>query len=165
MNNSMSGKRKNKKKIHKKKLTREDYIRIIGGMGGKKRGGGGGVRRGGTLAPETVMLAHLMSTANRNVKQRQAVVDSMNDHQVRQIGRMMKKVLNMKRKLPKKEISKLLRDRKLIDAIVNGKGSINTRKKILKLKLRNQKGGFLGPLLPLALSLAKPAIQTLGKIF
>ena len=160
----MSGKRKNKKKIHKKKLTREDYICIIGGMGVKKQGGGG-MRRGGTLAPETVMLAHLMSTANRNVKQRQAVVESMNDHQVQQIGKMMKKALNMKRKLPKKDIRKLLRDRTLKDAIVNGKGSINTRKKILKLKLRNQKGGFLGPLLPSALSLAKPAIQTFGKIF
>ena len=77
----MSGKRKNKKKIHKKKLTREDYIRIIGGMEVREQGGGG-MRRGGTLAPQMVMLAHLMSTANRNVKQRQAVVESMNDHQV-----------------------------------------------------------------------------------
>ena len=159
----MSRKGKREKKLPQKKYTREDYLRIIG-MGGKKRGGGGG-GGGGSLAPETVMLAHLMSTANRNVKQRQAVVDSMNEHQVRQVGKMVKKVLNMKRKLPKKDIKKLVRDRNLIDALIKGKGSIATRKKILRLKLKNQKGGFLGPLLPLALSLAKPAIQTLGKIF
>ena len=124
----MSRKGKREKKLAQKKYTREDYIRIIG-MGDKKRGGGRRGGGGGSLAPETVMLAHLMSTANRNVKQPQAVVDSMNEHQVRQVGKMVKKVLNMKRKLPKKDIKKLVRDRNLIDALIKGKGSIATRKK------------------------------------
>ena len=148
-----------------KKLTRDDYLEIIGMVSKKRRGGGGGGGGGGSVTPEAVMLAHFMSTANKNVKQREAVVDSMNEKQVKQIGKLVKNVLNMKRKLPKKEIKKLVRDRNLIEALIKGKGNVNTCKKILKLKLRNQKGGFLGPLLPLALTLAKPAIDTLGAVF
>ena len=121
---------------------------------------------GGSLVhPESVMLAHLMSSANRNTKQRQAVVDSLNESQVRHIGRLLKHVLNAKRKLPKNQIKQLIRDRNLIDAIIMGKGTLSTRKNISKLKMRNQKGGFLGALLPVALSLAGPAIKTLGKVF
>lgn len=125
---------------------------------GKKRGGG-------NVLPETVMLAHLMSSANRNVKQRQAVVDSLNENQVRHVGKLLKKVLNTKRKLPKNQIKQLIRDRNLINALIKGQGTVSTRKKILKLKTKNQKGGFLGALLPVAMSLAGPAIKGLGKVF
>ena len=44
----------------------------------------------------------------------------------------------------------LIRVRNLIDAIITGRGSLFTRKNILKLKTRNQKGGFLSALLPVA---------------
>ena len=140
----------------KRKLTRKDYESLI--KMGKKRGGG-------NVLPETVMLAHLMSSANRNVKQRQAVVDSLNENQVRHVGKLLKKVLNTKRKLPKNQIKQLIRDRNLINALIKGQGTVSTRKKILKLKTKNQKGGFLGALLPVAMSLAGPAIKGLGKVF
>ena len=109
------------------------------------------------------MLAHLMSSANRNVKQRQAVVDLLNENQVCQIGKFLKQILNAKDKLPRNQIKQLIRDRNLIDAIITGRGLLFTRKSILKLKTKNQKGGFLSALLPVALSLAGPAIKGLGR--
>ena len=111
------------------------------------------------------MLTHLMSTANKNVKQCQVVVDSLNSSQLREIGKYLKQILNTRQKLPKNQINQLIRDRKLIDALISGKGTVTTRKKILKLKTKNQKGGFLGALLPLALNLAGLAIKGLGSIF
>ena len=150
----------------KRKLTRKDYEALMYGDGGKRRRrrshrGGGAVTRGGRISPETFMLAHLMSKANKNAKQRKAVVDSMNASQMKHVGRLVRGVLNTRRKLPKKQLRQLIRDRNFIDALVKGKGSLDTRKKILK----DQRGGFIGALLPIAASLAAPAIQTLGKIF
>ena len=142
-------------------MTHEYYERLINiydnGMksGTKKTHYYSKKRMGGSIVqPEMVMLVHLMSLANRNVKQQQAIVDSLNKNQVRQIGKFLKQILNAKHKLPRNQIKQLIRDRNLIDAIITGRGSLSTRKNILKLKTRNQKGGFLGALLPMALSLA-----------
>ena len=153
------------------KLTRKYYERLINiyddGMksGMKKTCYYRKKRTGGSIVqPETVMLVHLMNSANRNVKQ-QAVVDSLNKNQLHQIGKFLKQILNTKHKLPRNQIKELIRDRNLIDAIITGRGSLSTRKNILKLKTKNQKGGFLGALLPVALSLAGPAIKGPGSIF
>ena len=154
------------------KLTRKYYERLINiydnGMksGMKKNRYYSKKRTGGSIVqPETVMLAHLMSSANRNVKQQQAVVDSLNENQVCQIGKFLKQILNAKHKLPRNQIKQLIRDRNLIDAIITGRGSLSTRKNILKLKTKNQKGKFLSALLPVALSLAGPTIKGLGSVF
>ena len=154
-----------------KKLTCEYYKRLINiyddsmKSDTKKNHYYSKKRTGGSIVqPETVMLAHLMSSANRNVKQQQAVVDSLNENQVHQIGKFLKHILNAKHKLPRNQIKQLIRDRNLIDAIITGRGSLSTRKNILKLKTRNQKGGFLDTLLPVALSLAGPTIKGLGSI-
>ena len=119
---------------------------------------------GSIVQPETVMLAHLMSLASRNVKQRQAIVDLLNVNQVHQIGKFLKQILNAKHKLPRNQIKQLPRDRNLIDAIITGRWSLSIRKNILKLKTKNQIGRFLGALLPVALSLAGPTIKGLGSI-
>ena len=94
-----------------KKLTREYYERLINiyddGMksGTKKNCYYSKKRTGGSIVqPETVMLAHLMSSTNRNVKQQQAVVDSLNENQVHQIGKFLKHILNAKHKLPRNQI-------------------------------------------------------------
>ena len=121
--------------------------------------------RGSIVQPETVMLAHLMSSVNRNDKQQQVVVDSLNENQVRQIGKFLKDILNAKHKLPRNQIKQMIRDRNLIDAIITGRGSLSSRKNLLKLKTRNQKGEFLSALLPVALSSAGPIIKGLGSIF
>ena len=93
------------------------------------------------------------------------VVDLLNENQVRQIGKFLKQIFNAKHKLPRNQIKQLIRDRNLIDAIITERGSLSTRKNILKLKTKNQKGRFLGALLPVALSLAGPAIKGLGSVF
>ena len=93
------------------------------------------------------------------------MVDSLNENQVCQIGKFLKQIFNAKHKLPRNQIKQLIRDRNLIDAIITGRGSLSTRKNILKLKTKNQKGGFLSAILPVALSLAGPTIKGLGTIF
>jgi len=155
----------------KRKLTRRDYEELMYSDSGRKRRrrrttgrshrGGGGTTGGGRITPEAFMLAHLMSKANKNAKQRKAVVDSMNASQMKHVGRLVRGVLETRRKLPKNQLRQLIRDRNFINALVKGRGSLDTRKKILK----DQRGGFIGALLPIAASLAAPVIQSLGKIF
>ena len=45
---------------------------------------------------------------------------------------MVKGVLHTQRKLPKKQLKQLIRDRNFIDTLVKGRGSLEMRKKILK---------------------------------
>ena len=67
-----------------------------------------------------MMLAHMMSKMSKNAKQRKAIIDSLNATQMRDVGHLMRGVPNVCRKLPKKQINQLIRDRKFIDAIVRG---------------------------------------------
>ena len=111
----------------RRKLTRSDYEELIGlkgGRGKRKRS----VKGGGKTShlPEAMMLAHMMSKTNKNAKQRKAIIDSLNAIQMRDVGRLVRGVLNVHRKLPEKQINQLIRDRKFIDAIVKGKGALST---------------------------------------
>ena len=114
-----------------------------------------------THLPEALMLVHMMSKMNKNAKQRKAIIDSLNASQMRDVGHLVRGVLNVSHKLPKKQIHQLIRDRKFIDAIVRGKGALSTRKKILS----DQRGGFPGILFPLAAQIAAPVFGQLGKLF
>lgn len=153
----------------RRQLTRSDYEELIGlkaGRGKRKKWGkrslkGGGGKKTRSHLPEAMMLAHMMSKTNKNAKQRKAIVDSLNATQMRDVGHLVRGVLNVRRKLPEKQINQLIRDRKFIDAIVKGKGALSTRKKILS----DQRGGFPGILFPLAAQLAAPVIGELGKLF
>ena len=151
----------------RRKLTRSDYKELIGlkaGRGKRKKWGKRSVKGGGKTRshlPEAMMLAHMMSKTNKNAKQRKAIIDSLNATQMRDVGHLVRGVLNVRRKLPEKQINQLIRDRKFIDAIVKGKGALSTRKKILS----DQRGGFPGILFPLAAQLAAPVIGELGKLF
>ena len=60
----------------------------------RHRGGGMSVNSVGRISPETMMLAHLISKANKNVKQQRAVIDSMNTSQMKHFGCMVKGVLH-----------------------------------------------------------------------
>ena len=114
-----------------------------------------------THLPEALMLAHMMSKMNKNAKQQKAIIDSLNATQMQDVGHLVRGVLNVHCKLPKKQINQLIRDRKFIDAIVRGKGVLSTQKKILS----DQRGGFPGILFPVAAQLAAPVIGQLGKLF
>ena len=95
------------------------------------KGGGYGKM---THLPEALMLAHMMSKMNKNAKQRKAIIDSLNASQMRDVGHLVRGVLNVRRKLPKKQINQLIRDRKFIDAIVRGKGVLSMQKKIYRTR-------------------------------
>ena len=147
----------------RRKLTRSNYEELIGLKGGRGKRKKRSVKGGGKTShlPEAMMLAHMMSKTNKNAKQRKAIIDSLNATQMRDVGHLVRGVLNVRRKLPEKQINQLIRDRKFIDAIVKGKGALSTRKKILS----DQRGGFPGILFPLAAQLAAPVIGQLGKLF
>ena len=57
---------------------------------------GGGMSGSGVgrISSETMMLAHLMSKANKNTKQQRAVIDSMNTSQMKHLRHMVKGVLH-----------------------------------------------------------------------
>ena len=82
-----------------RKLMREDYEELMD-MGSvchhHHRDGGMSVNSVGRISPETMMLTHLMSKANKNVKQRRAVIDSMNASQIKHLRHMVKGVLHMR---------------------------------------------------------------------
>ena len=100
---------------------------------------------------EGVMLTQIL--AKRKGKSRHALIDGLSNKQMNGIGKCFGKFLRMQKKLPGKRLKQLIRDQRLVNAIVQGHGSLNTRKKILK-----QKGGFLGALLPLAAKTLGPMV-------
>ena len=97
---------------------------------GKRRWGKRSIKGGGyrkmTHLREALMFVHMMSKTNKNARQRKAIVDSVNATQMRDVGHLVRGVLNVHGKLPKKLINQLIRDRKFIDAIVRGKGELST---------------------------------------
>ena len=105
-------------------------------------------KRGSTLV-EAILLSQMIANKKKKSKQRNAIIDSLNNRQIKCIGQVLGKVMvsKKKKKLPIAKMRQLIRDRKFINAIVSGQGSLLTRKKILK-----QQGGFLsilgGLLLP-----------------
>ena len=67
----------------------------MGSVHRRHLGGGMSVNSVGRISPETMMLAHLMSKAIKNVKQKRAVIDSMNTSQMKHFGHMVKGLLHM----------------------------------------------------------------------
>lgn len=151
-----------------KKWTRADYARMINmdtartrRHRGKRAGGSGRRMRGGMLGPilrDGVLLSHLMSSKNKNARQRAAIIDTLSPVQMKSVGRAVGAFLNSEYKLPKARIKQLIRDKQFVEAIMRGKGPLETRKKILK-----QKGGILPALLPLAVKTLGPMV--LGSLF
>ena len=154
---------------YQRKWTRDDYAKMINLYGEnkslksikKKRkpklmmGSGGGVVR------EALMISKMLGERKRSRKQKDALIDSLSNSQVNAIGKLFHKFLKSKTHLPKSRIKQLIRDQKLVEAIINGQGKLETRKRILK-----QRGGILPALLPIAAKIGLPlATGLLGKIF
>ena len=156
-----------------KKWTRADYAKMINLRSGRKRGRktkkryGAGVSGGGSRGmvgglTEPLMLSRMIGRSNRNARQRNAIIDTMSPAQMRGIGRLFHRFLVSKYRLPRSRINQLIRDEDFVQAIVQGRGALDTRKKILK-----QKGGIFGALLPLAAKILAPTVlgSIAGKIF
>lgn len=148
-----------------KRWSREDYKKMIG-LKGKKAKRKRRVKMSGGAAlslptmNDAVLLARMLTKKNRNAKQRNAIIDTMDNAQMNQFGKMVKQFMSSDYKMPAKHLKRLQRDNKFVKALMDPRVPLVTRKKILQ---QTQKGGFLGAVLPMLLkSVAAPI---LGKLF
>ena len=148
--------------------TRDDYARMINmygySDGGKKAKRRRRRRQGGgrSTLHEAMLLGKMLGNRRgNNRKSREAIIDSMSNKQMNDLGKVMARALARPgRAIPKSRIKQLIKDRKFITAIIKGQGPLSLRKKILK-----QRGGFLGSLIgALAAPLIEPVIGTIGTI-
>lgn len=139
---------------------REDYARMI--LPGathlvkkEKSGRRGGNRRSGVNGryADALVLSRLIGSTNKNVKQREAIIDGMSGRQMKDVGKLFKQYLESSYSLPRGRIKQLIRDKEFVDALTKFQGDLKTRKKILK-----QKGGIIPFLLPLLAKALAPAI-------
>ena len=85
-----------------KRLSRKDYQNLIGIANEKKKPRARrrkSDQRGGITVPD-LLLAKMISNDNRNWLQRDAMIDTMNKSQVRQMGKLVDFFLNSRTKLP-----------------------------------------------------------------
>lgn len=116
--------------------------------------GKGILQRGGAgVLVEAALLSEILGK-NKGVTL-EALVDSLSDKEIKAIGKIFAHFLGSRHTLSKAQFRQLIRDHKLIDALIRGRGSVGTRKKILK-----QKGGISLKMLPLA---AKGFFNALGR--
>ena len=154
------------------KLTRKDYENLIitekglkkkKTVKGKKKahcapmrgGGGGGVKRKDPFL-KNIHLFGMISNKNANAKQRQALVESMNNSQLGAIKNVTKKFLASDYVVPAPVLKRLVKDRDLLYELIGKKTPVTRQKSIL-----NQTGGFIHALLPLALKAAAPLLGNL----
>ena len=80
-----------------KRLSRKDYQRLIGIASEKKKPKARSRRRNnqrGGITITDLLLAKMISNDNRNRAQREAMIDTMNNSQVRQMGKLVDFFLN-----------------------------------------------------------------------
>lgn len=153
-------------------LTRDDYLKLIQDVSQKDnlvlpprkkrqsprlrkmRGGGGGNNK---LFKKNLYLYGLIGQ-NSNKAQRRALIDSMNQSQMRGVQHLISDFLKKKYEVPTKILKKLRRDRRYIYDLLNNDLPIENHKEILK-----QRGGFISSLIPLAGALASPMLDLLFK--
>lgn len=116
---------------------------------GRKQSGGFPTKNFSQLRKHVPTLNLALSrTAGGDKKQRHAVIDTMNNGQMKAVGTLVKSFLNNKIPVNDKALKKLKKDRKYLYGLINKKSTNSNKKKILK-----QKGGaiiapILGALLP-----------------
>lgn len=136
----------------KKKLTRSDYQQMIMPRRKGDRRKRSNATNGGVNLPD-LMLTQLIGKDNKNVRQRNALIDTMNNSQMRRIGLIVRSFLRSRYQLSPSQIKQLSKNQDFVTALISPKVPLDTRKKILK-----QKGGIFGALLPLAAKIIGPAI-------
>ena len=93
-----------------KQLSGKDYQRLIGIANEKKKPKARRRRKRdqrGDITVLDLLLAKMISNDNRNQAQRDAMIDTMNKSQVRQMGKLLDFFLNSCTKLPTKTIKLL----------------------------------------------------------
>ena len=98
----------------------------------------------------------MISNDNRNWAQRDAMIDTMNKFQVRQMGKLVDFFLNSRTKLPTKTIKLLSKNQEFVKAITENKVPVSIKKRIFK-----QKEGILPMLLPFAAKATAPLAGSL----
>ena len=74
----------------------------------------------------------MISNNNRNRVQREAMIDTMNKPQIRQMGKLVDFFLNSHTKLPTKTIKLLSKNQESVKAITENKVPISAKKRIFK---------------------------------
>lgn len=121
--------------------------------------------KGGMLPlTNALFLARMLTKKNRNAKQRNAIIDTMDNNQMNQFARVVKQFMSSDYKMPAKHMKRLQKDNKFVRALINPKVPLSTRKQILQ---QSQRGGFIGAVLPMLLkSVAAPLLGSVaGKLF
>ena len=123
----------------------------------KNKGGKRGGQRGGITMAD-ILLAKMISNDNKNKLQREAIIDTMNESQMKRMAKLVKLFLESCTKLPPKTINMLSANQEFVKAIVGNKVPIATKKKIFK-----QKGGIL-PIFCLLYTSPSPRDATLSRM-
>ena len=120
-----------------KRLSRKDYQNLIGIANEKKKPRAKRRRktnqRGGITVLD-LLLAKMISNDNRNQSQRDAMIDTMNKSQVRQMGKLVDFFLNSHTKLPTKTIKLLSKNQEFVKAITENKVPVSTKREFLNKK-------------------------------
>ena len=155
----------------KRTWTRRDYIEAIGMNNRRKRSTPKRRRRAlGTRHVLTGKHGKLLEAAllskmigsKKNRAQKMAVIDSLDNTQMKGMGNLFKMFMKTRYPLPNQKIKQLVRDKKFISSFIDHRIPVATRRLLLK-----QKGGILGAILPIAGRLIGSSIlgPLLGKIF
>ena len=103
-------------------------------------------RGGAKSLKDNFPLFMVLDKTNKNVKQRNKLINSLSEHQMKGVEHLANNFLQKKYNTKGINLNKLKKDRKFIYNLAKAGTSLATKKKILK-----QKGGILHMLLPLAL--------------
>lgn len=133
---------KNKKKAD---WSKSDYLKMLPKK--KKKGDKKWFK-------ENVHLFGMLSKANKNKKQKEAVIDLMDKKQISGVKKLADQFLKAKYSVPELQLKKLKKDRDYIYKIAEASTPWKVKKKII-----SQRGGFISALIPLA------ANAILGPVF
>lgn len=139
-------KSKHQKKKKKKSKSKRNTVRQKGAgqLGHRKKRSG----KNTFLKNHLPALLNMTQKYNSNSKQRNALIDNLNIAQQNALKRISKDFLKSKFPISPKLLKKLAKDKQKIYKLAENKTTLSQCKKYLK-----QKGGFVGALIPLAVSL------------
>ena len=147
-------------------MTRDDYAALIGINNKKRRRrkniGKRKPQKGGNLdlgnIKKNLPYLQLISNLNLNKKQKNALIETMNNQQNRAVQNLFQCFLQSRFKVPKATLHKLAQNKNKIYTLASN-GKLQDKKKILR-----QQGGFiLASLIPLIAKTILPGF--LGKLF
>lgn len=137
----------------KKKWSKRDYQKLVLETVKKKR-----KENAKNKSNANMYLYGMLSKDNANKKQRNLLINSLDNKQMKGIQKLTKNFLASKYPLDPKQLKHFAKYKKSIYALQSAKTPLSMKKNILK-----QKGGFLHSLIPLAVSLGADLISGIIK--